>query len=150
MSVVVNTYLPKEVAKVNASGALVEGVILSKSRVNTYDYDLATDIVDGVMLSEIVSTEIATMRQHLMHDIDFSGYTRPGELSAIAKQIRGTVGLGYAFTAQGSDTAVGTTLQVAAGFLAPHASGKKVAIALDLIPAGSTITGRVLVLPVAV
>jgi hypothetical protein len=151
MSVAVNSYLPVEVAKVNhTNSGLPEGVLLQKSRGTTNDFDLATDIIDGVLLSEIATTEVATMRQHLMHDIDFSGYTRPGENSAVAKKLNGTVAYGLALTAQGSAVAVGTSLEVASGYLRPQASGKKVAIALDVIPAGATTTGRVLVCPVAV
>lgn len=152
MSVAVNSYLPVEVAKVNhtASG-LPEGVLLAKaSNTTAYEYGLATDVIDGVLLSEIVTTEVATMRQHLMHDIDFSGYTRPGEACAIAKKLRGSVAYGFALTAQGSDINPGASLEVAAGYLRPKASGKAVCVALDTIKAGATTTGRVLVLPVAV
>lgn len=151
MSVAINSYLPVEVARVNHTvSGLPEGVLLMQSRGTTNDFDLATDIVDGVLLSEIVTTEVATMRQHLMHDIDFSGFTRPGELSAVAKKLRGTVGTGFAFAPQGGAVNPGTALEVASGVLAPKGAGKKVAIVLEAIPAGATVTGRVLVTPVAV
>lgn len=151
MSVTINSYLPVEVASVNHTNAgLPEGVLLQKSRGSTVQYDLATDIIDGVLLSEIVTTEVATMRQHLMHDIDFGGYTRPGEQCAVGKKLRGTVGYGFALTPQGSDITPGTQLEVAGGYLAPKGAGKAVAVALETIPAGATTTRRVLVLPVAV
>lgn len=148
MSVTINSYVPIEVGKVNPASmttGLVEGVLLMKSRSAAYAYALATDEAEAVMLSEVVTELEATKRQFLFKDIDFSGWTRIGEPSSIAKKLKGATCLGLAFTPQGGITAAGSQLQVVAGFLAPKAAGKVIAIALDAIAAGSTVTGRVLV-----
>lgn len=152
MGISANGKIPIELA--TPAAALVagtpEGTLLQLDGSGNETFATIPALIDGIMVSEVVDSATNINRRYLFNEIDYSGWTLPGDRIVVMRQFQGLTLNGIALEPPVADIVAGSTLILGANGklkVRPGADVTSVTVAIVLagspILAGAVVTGNI-------